>query len=183
MSCINEYGSSDDDDIFRIRLSSGGTRTLYIQLPSPPRTSSLTFCRGNLLNATYDVSLIHRGPPMRLAAVIRYYGRPIAIGYGGHPAPGRKHAPRQGKRRGKMLLQPDSRWAPGRVSSGRALYGWVIWRCESSCWVRAGGTRSTLRLSYPSSRGPGDLPVSRRRKTSGSGPNLAGPAKRRLGLA
>lgn len=116
MSCINEDGSNDDDDIFRIRLSSGGTRTLYIQLPSPPRTPSLTFCRGNLLNATYDVSLIHRGPPMRLAAVIRYYGRPIAIVYGGHPAPGRKHAPRQGKRRGKMLLQPDSRWAPGALA-------------------------------------------------------------------
>lgn len=57
------------------------------------------------------------------------------------------------------MLQPDSRRAPRRVSSGTALYGWVIWRCESSCWVRAGGTRSTLRLSYPSSRGPGDLQV------------------------
>lgn len=29
VSCINEDGSSDDDDIFRTRLLDSGTRTLY----------------------------------------------------------------------------------------------------------------------------------------------------------
>lgn len=49
------------------------------------------FLKGNLVSATYDVSLIHRGPPMLLAAVIRsmltgntqrqHGKRPIAIVY------------------------------------------------------------------------------------------------------
>lgn len=43
---------------------------------------------------------------MRLAAVIRYYGRPIAMVYGGHPAPGRKHAQRQGKAKGRCFCSP-----------------------------------------------------------------------------
>lgn len=95
---------------------------------------------------------------MRLAAVIHYYGRPVAVVYGGHPAPAVSTHKGKARRREDAAAARFSQ-GPGRVSSGRALYGWVIWRCESSCWVRAGGTRSTLRLSYPSSRGPGDLQV------------------------
>lgn len=96
VSCINDDGSGgdDDDDIFRTRLLNSGSRTLYIQVGSshsPPQTRSLMFLKGNLVSATYDVSLIHRGPPMLLAAVIRsmltgniqrqHGKRPIAIVY------------------------------------------------------------------------------------------------------
>jgi hypothetical protein len=117
-----------------------------------------------------------------------------------HPAEklgfGRKHAPGQGQGEGMRERETGresccycSPPVGRRVSSGAKRASTIrvefVWRCESSCWVRAGGTRSTLRLSYPNppevqvtstGRQALDKKAEKKRKGNGKTPNLAGLA-------